>query len=482
MSQHRRNGADHLVRALTLVPAAALVVTNVIGSGVFLKARVMTCNVGSPSLVILAYVVAGIFTLAGALTFAELSTVMPRSGGQYNFIGAAFGRVWAFLFGWTATFVDGSGSTAALAIVFAIFFNDLIGGGLSHGAGQLVSLGALGIVMVLNFASARANGVVASVVTALKVALVLGIALGAFLLSDGTWDNYALSGANGVCEGVADGARLGMAGFAAAVVGALWSYNGWTIAALVAEEVDDPGKTLPRALIVGSVLLVGLYAFVNAAYFYVLTPDAVASVSESSSVAGEVVARFLGAGAAGIMAAGLLTSAFGALHSTVLSNARLPFAMARDGLLPRRLATIAKRSHVPANAVVLISIVATAFVVSGTFDLITDLVVFGLLIFNGLGVAAVFVLRKTMPDVHRPFRVPGYPVVPALFLVATVYLMVNTLVTTPGRALAGLAIIASGLPVYFYYAGRAGPARPEDFLGGTGASFDARAGGPRPGS
>ncbi len=454
-----------LVRGLSFVPAAALVVTNVIGSGVFLKARVMTCNVGTPSMVILAYVVAGVFTLAGALTFAELSTVMPRAGGQYNFIGAAFGRVWAFLFGWTATFIDGSGSMAALAIVFAIFFNDLIGGALAGTTAQMLSVGALIIVMMLNFASARANGIFASVVTGLKVALVVGIALGAFALSDGSWGNYAHTGAAGSCEGVAAGVRLGVAGFGAAVVGALWSYNGWAIASLVAEEVDDPGTTLPRALMVGSVLLVCLYALITAAYFYVLTPEEVASVSESSSVAGEVVAKFLGAGAASVMAAGMMTSSFGALHSTALSNARLPFAMARDGLLPKRLSAITRRSHIPANAVILISVFAIAFAVSGTFDLLTDLIVFGLLIFNGLGVAAVFVLRQKMPDVRRPFKVPGYPVLPALFLLATIYLMINTLATTPGRALAGLAIIASGLPIYAYYARRIGPSRPEDFLG-----------------
>ena len=473
MTQGTSNTSSrHLVRGLTLIPAAALIVTNVIGSGVFLKARVMTCNVGTPSMVILAYVVAGIFTLAGALTFAELSTVMPRAGGQYNFIGAAFGRVWAFLFGWMATFIDGAGSMAALAIVFAIFFNDLIGGALSSTNAQMISVGILIVAMALNFASARSNGIFASVVTALKIALVVGIALGAFILSDGMWGHYAQSGAAGTCEGVAPGVRLGFAGFGAAVVGALWSYNGWAIASLVAEEVKDPGKTLPRALIGGSILLIGLYVLINAAYFYVLTPETVASVSESSSVAGEVVARFLGAAAATVMAVGLMISSFGALHSTALSNARLPFALARDALLPHRLSIITKRSHIPANAVILLSVCAIIYALSGTFDLLTDLIVFGLLIFNGLGVAAVFVLRKRMPDVARPFKVPGYPVVPALFLLATIYLMINTLVTTPGRALIGLAIIAAGLPVYFYYSRKIGPSRPEDFLGDGGGSLN----------
>ena len=456
--------SPRLLRGLTLVPATALIITGVIGSGVFLKARVMTCNVGSPWLVLLAYVVAGIFTMAGAMSFAELSTVMPRAGGQYNFIGAAFGRVWAFLYGWMATFIDGAGSMAALAIVFAIFFSDLIGGTLSGANAQLIAIGILLIVMVLNFASARANGIFGTVVTGLKVFLVVGIALGGFFLSDGSWGNYGMSGAAGVCEGVAPGAMLGISGFAAAIVGALWSYNGWAMITMVAEEVDDPAKTLPRALIGGSTLLIALYVLINAAYFYVLTPIEVASVSETSSVAGQVVIRFLGSTGAVLMAIGMMTSVFGAIHGTALSNSRLPFAMARDGLLPAWLAKITKGSRIPANAVIVMSAVAVMMAVSGTFDILTDLIVFGLLLFNGLGVAAVFVLRKKMPDIPRPYKVPGYPIVPALFLLATIYLMLNTLVTTPGRALAGLGIIAVGLPVYYYYSRKLPPSKPEDFL------------------
>jgi len=455
-----------LVRALTLVPATAIIVTNVIGTGVFMKARVMTCNVGTPGLVLLAYTVAGIFTLAGALTFAELSTLMPRAGGQYNYIGASFGRVWAFLFGWTETFIDGAGSTAAIAIVFAVFFNDLIRGALSDRDAQLLAAGIIIFLSALNFASARANGFLASAVTVIKVALILGIAFGAFMLSDGSWAHYAASGAAGTCQGVSMDARLGIAGFGAAIVGALWSYNGWAVVTFVAEEIDNPSRTLPRALIGGTVLLILLYVFVNAAYFYVLTPTEVASVPENTaSVAGEVVFRFLGAGAASVMAIGLMFSSFGALHSNILTVGRVPFALARNGLLPRWAATVSKHTRVPIGGVLIVGVFAVAFSLSGTFDVLTDLIVFGLLIFNGLAVAAVFVLRRKLPDAPRPYKAWGYPIVPLLFLLATVYLMLNTLFATPGRALVGLAIIASGLPVYAYYARKRGPSRMEDFLG-----------------
>ena len=453
-----------LVRSLTLIPAAALVVTGVIGSGVFLKARVMTCNVGTPGMVLLAYFVAGIFTLAGALTFAELSTLMPRAGGQYNYIGAAFGRVWAFLYGWMETIIDGAGSSAALAIVFAIFFNDLVNGALSEKEAQFLAVGIIIIITALNFASARSNGLIATFVTFLKIALVVGIAVGAFILSDGSWSHYASTGAAGLCEGVPMESRLGIAGFGAAIVGALWSFNGWALVSYVAEEVDSPGRTLPRALIGGTVLLIVLYVLINASYFFVLTPEEIASVPESSSVAGEVIARFLGSGAAALMAIGLMLSSFGALHSSILTIARVPFALSRDGLLPRWISMVSKRSHVPIGGVIVLGVISIIFSVSGSFDLITDLIVFGLLIFNGLAVASVFVLRRKLPNAPRPYRVWGYPIVPGLFLLATVYLMVNTLVATPGRALIGLGIIACGLPVYAYYSRKVGPSKPEDFL------------------
>jgi basic amino acid/polyamine antiporter, APA family len=210
-----------LVRGLTLIPATALIVTNVIGTGVFVKARVMTCNVGTPWMVLLAYLFAGILTLGGALTFAELSAMMPRSGGQYNYIGAAFGRVWAFLYGWMETLLDGAASIAAVAIVFVIFLNDLLGGTLSSVQVQLLTVGTIVAVTLLTLASMHTNGILATVITALKVVLVAGIGAAAFVFSNGSWAHFAASGAGGACEGVSAGARLGVTGFGAAVIGAL---------------------------------------------------------------------------------------------------------------------------------------------------------------------------------------------------------------------------------------------------------------------
>src|ERR1700730_3691297 len=453
-----------LVRGLTLIPATALIVTNVIGTGVFVKARVMTCNVGTPWMVLLAYLFAGILTLGGALTFAELSAMMPRSGGQYNYIGAAFGRVWAFLYGWMETLLDGAASIAALAIVLVIFLNDLLGGTLSSLQVQLLTVGTIVAVTLLTLASMHTNGMLATVITALKVVLVAGIGAAAFVFSNGSWAHFTVSGAAGACEGVSAGARLRLTGFGAAVIGALWGYNGWADISFVAEEVRDPERTVPRALIGGSVLIIALYLLVNAGYFYALEPKTVASVPEASSVEGVVMLRMLGAGGASLLTIGMMLSTFGALHSLSLSVARLPFAMARDGLLPRTFATISPPARVPSHAILLLGACAIGFAFSGAFDVLTDLIVFMLLLFNGLAVASVYVLRRTLPDAARPYRVWGYPVVPMLFLLATAYLMINTLLATPGRALAGVGIVALGFPLSAYYARHLPPGRPEDWL------------------
>jgi len=457
--------APRLVKGIGLVAAVALMVTNAIGTGVFLKARVMICNVGTPEMVLLAYVVAGLFTLTGAMIYAELSTLMPRSGGPYNYIGAAFGRVWAFLYGWMETFIDGAAAIAALAIVFVIFFNDLLGGTLSPGASAALTVATLVFVTALNLASVRSNGALATVVTGLKVALIVGIAGCGFFFGDGSWVNYASTGAEGTCEGVPASARLGLTGFGAAIIAALWSYSGAAVIIMVAEEVRNPAQTLPRALASSVLVLIGLYVLINAAYFYALSPDTIASIPESTSVAGAVIARVIGAGAATLMAAGLMLCSFGSLHSSVLTMARVPFAMARDGFLPPMLARVSRTTHVPTNAVLLLGVCAIAFALSGTFDVLTDMVVFAVLIFEFLAVAAVFVLRKRMPAKQGAYRAWGYPFLPVAFLSATVLLTLNTLWALPGRSLAGLGLIALGLPVYAYYVRGRPPSKMEDWFG-----------------
>ncbi len=454
-----------LVRGLGLLAAAAIVIGDVVGTGVFLKARVMTCNVETAGMVMAVWLVAGLLSLAGALTYAELAALMPRAGGEYVFIRQAYGQLPGFLYGWTRFFVAGCGGIGGLAAGFAIFINILAGGALDAyrttigppgaqlavGGLQALAIAAIVVVTLVNCTTVAVSGRIALALTVFKILLVFGVGVGAMLIAEGSWAHFAQR-ATGTCEDVGAAARGGVAGFGAAMLGALWAYNGWNEVTYVAEEVKDPQRNLPLALIGGIAVIATLYIFVNATYFYVLTPTEVASVPLSSAVATEVVARAVGPAAASAMAGVLAMSIFGALLIAFLVSARIPYAMARDGMFFAALARLGPRSRVPIRALVAQGAWASVLVLSGSFDVLTDYAIFTILIFVSLATGSVYVFRRRLPDAERAYRVWGYPVVPALFLIVSVWLIVNTLLTTPGRALAGLGLMALGLPFYWYWA------------------------------
>ena len=453
----------NLLRSLTLAPTTALILANVIGTGVFVKARVMVCNVGSPEVVLAVWLAAGILSLAGALVYAELSSMMPRAGGEFHFIGAAFGPRWAFLYGWTKTISLGA-SAAAVAILCVVFLNDLVNASLSPIALSILPLLVIAIGTFFNLATVKVNGYATTLLTCVKVGLVLMVGLGAFLFADGTWVNFSLNSAGSSCEGVPESARHGVGGFGAAMLGALWGYNGWAIISALGGEVHNPKRNLPLALISGTGFIIILYLMINTAYFYVLTPNEVANVSENSSVAFEVASRFTGPGVAAVISACLMVSAYGTLHTTLLSGPRVPFAMARANLLPPSFGKLSDRS-VPAVAVVIIGVWSLVLAASGTFDVLTDMYVFVLWIFFAMNGAALIILRKRYPNFPRPYKVTGYPLVPVIFIFVAGYLLINTLLVTPGRALAGLGLILAGLPIYQYFEGRMNEIEPKVWLG-----------------
>lgn len=455
-----------LARGLSLVAAAAIVVGGIIGTGVFLKARVMTCNVGSPALVMLAWAGAGMLSLAGALAYAELAAMMPRAGGEYVFVREAYGRRLAVVYGWTQVSITYTASQAAKGIAFAIFLNALLAGALSStffsttiagrtislGGVQIVALIAIAVIALINCAAVSVNGTISTVLTFIKAALIIGIGAGAFVFAEGDWTNFYTSGSDGLCAGVAASAQGGLAGFGAAMLGALWAYDGWSNMTQIAGEVKNPQRNVPLGLIGGVLVVIVLYMVVNAAYFYVLPASAVASVPESSSVATEVVRNFLGATAVSFIAATMMTSTLGSLHTGVLAGARIPYAMSRDGLFFKRLGVATARTHVPANAVIAMAIWAGVLVLSGSFDELTDSVIFASYLFYGLVTASLFILRKRVPDAERPYRAWGYPILPALFLIVTSWLLVTTLITSPRQSLMGLGIVSLGFPIYWYFA------------------------------
>jgi APA family basic amino acid/polyamine antiporter len=451
-----------LIRGLGLIAAISVNVANIIGTGVFLKARVVTCNVGSPGKALAIWVFAGLLSLAGALTYAELLAMMPRAAGEYGIIRDAYGRPWGFIYGWTQFFIARTASGAALAMGFAIFLNDFIGGGLkvtifdvplpwggvfTFSRLQLVALAAIIITTLINCAAVSFSGGVASVLTGLKVLLLLGVGFGAFFYSGGDWGNLSLVNSGGTCEGVAV-TTGGVAGFAAGMLGALWAYDGWNNITFMAGEVKNPGRNLPLALIGGMLLVMGLYLFVNLSYYHVLTPTQIASVPESSSVAAEVVRRLLGSMVVTLMAAAMMTSSFGALHASILATARLPYALARDGLFFKSLAQVSPRTHVPVRSLIVLAFWTCVVALSGSFDTLTDYAIFALTLFYLLVAASVFIFRKKQPDAERTYRVWGYPFVPIIFILVSTWLIVQTIWSHPRQSGIGLGLILLGLPVY----------------------------------
>ncbi len=474
------NGDDKykLVRGLGLIAAISVIIGNVIGTGVFLKARVMTCNVGSPTWVIVAWIAAGLLSLAGALTYAELTAMKPEAAGPYVFLRDSYGRLSSFLFGWMQMFIARTGSQASVAVVFAIALNDYLGGGLKQTlfqttvfgypyevtSLQLIAIVIIAIFTTLNCLSVSMSGQIATALTMIKVALVLFVGFGAFLfVTGGSFENFSLMSTGGACEGVGDSVRFGsgeytfFAGFAAAMLAALWGYDGWDNLSFVAGEVKDPNRNIPIAIIGSVFLVIVLYVAVHFAYFYILDPTAIASVSKDSSVAMVVVSKFFGGDvlslatgvAVAIFTVGLMLSSLGTLHTSILSASRIPYAMAKDGLMLR---TFEKTSvnAVPVYGVLFQGVWASILALSGSFDTLTDYVIFGSWIFYALVTSSIFVFRRKYPNAERPYRAWGYPVVPIVFLLVSGWLLVSTMVNTPQQSFTGILLIILGLPVYYY--------------------------------
>lgn len=473
------NETRTLIRGIGLIAAVSIIIGNVIGTGVFLKARIMTCNVGTPEWVLTAWIAAGLLSLAGALTYAELTAMKPQAGGEYVFLRDAYGRLSSFLFGWMQMFIAKPGSQAAAGMAFAIGLNDFIGGGkLAQAvflktsiAGypfeismiQVVALMVILIFTTLNAATVVISGQVATALTGIKIALILFVGVGAFIWVTGDFAHFSMVEQGGTCEKVAESARYGSAtysfaaGFGAAILGALWGYDGWNNLTFVAGEVKDPGRNIPLAIIGSTILVIFLYVFVHVGYFYVLDPTTIASVPISSSVAKVVVSGFFGGDAASLatgvavalFTVGLMLSSLGTLHTSILSGSRVPYAMANDGLMHRALARLSI-TNVPVRALIFQGILASILALTGSFDTLTNYVVFGSWIFYALVASSIFVFRKRYPDAVRPYRVWGYPVVPIVFILVAGWLLINTIVTDTVQSLIGILLIILGLPFYYY--------------------------------
>jgi amino acid transporter len=445
------------VKGLGPWASLAIVVGTMIGTGIFLVPSTMAANAQSVGLVFLAWVAGGVLSLFGALTYAELGAAIPEAGGDYAYLNRGFGPRWGYLFGWMHSIVGRPCSIATIAaglLRFTSFLYPNVGVRLLTypiwvpfakapydfvvTPAQPLAVCAIALITLVNYLGVRLGGRVQVVLTAIKILAIAAVAAMGLFMGHGGLANfrpflpYAWSA--GTWSGVL-----------AAMVAAAWAYDGWSNVSLVGSEVIEPQKNIPRALVGGVGLVMLLYLLVNAAYFWALPFSAVA---HSQQVASDVVASFAGYRAARWLTVAMMISALGTLNSSILSGARVPYAMGRDGLFFRFTGEVHPGFRTPGGALVLQAYLASVLALTGTFEELFSLFIFAQWIFYGLVTASVYGLRRREPDLLRPYRTWGYPWVPAVFVVGALALTINLWWQQPVRSSIGLAIILLGLVFY----------------------------------
>lgn len=442
---------DSLKRTLGARDLVLVVVGTVIGSGIFIvPGAVLRQTGGQVGVALLVWLVAGVLSLLGALTYAELGAADPDAGGLYTYIRDAFGPLPAFLYGWATFFVISSGSMATLAVAFSGYLDQLVP--LDPLAAKLVAILMLAVIAVINVRGARRGADVQNWGTAIKAGAI--VLLSVLLLVSG----------GGLAETRAVGfwpeemSLSVLSGVGLALLGVLWAYEGWQYVTFCAGEAHEPQRTLPRAIVAGTAALIAIYMLANVGYIAALGPERAAGTDR---IAAEAAGTVFGPLAGKLVALVILVSMFSATNGLALTSPRLYYAMSRDGLFFRRLAEVHPRFGTPAFAIAASAAWAAVLAATGTFVQLLTYVVFAGWIFYALGALAVFVFRRRHPERVRPFRVPGYPLTPLLFVAAAAAIVLNTLVVQPTQALLGLGIILLGLPAYFTWRGRFAPKHAE---------------------
>jgi APA family basic amino acid/polyamine antiporter len=439
-----------LARDLGVGPATAIVVGTIIGSGIFLVPSEMMQAVGSAKLVFLAWLVGGLLSFFGALTYAELGAMKPQAGGEYVYVRDAYGPLGGFLYAWTTLLISKPASIATITAgfvrilgtfsVFAFFAQPIVMRPFPVSYGQLAAIAAAVFISFLNYIGVKKAGEFQLIFTILKVAIIIGIGLACFGSSTGGWRNFATE---------FTGAKGGVAGFMAALVAALWAYDGWNDLNQVAGEIRRPERNIPIALIVGVAIVGGLYVLVNAGVQYVLPAAAVAA---SPRPASDAVALVLGGLGASIVSAGMALSMLVTLNGTTMSGARVPFAAARDGYFFPSVARVHPRFLTPSSSILLQLMLAVALLLVGdNFRQLFTLAIFAEWLFYMITASTAFVFRRREPNAVRPYRVWGYPVVPALFVLASAVLLYYTFTGNLLNSALGCLVILAGVPVFYYF-------------------------------
>lgn len=456
MPMLKKNGVrPELARDLGLSHAGAVVVGTIIGSGIFLVPAEMMQAVGSARLVYLAWMVGGLLSFFGAITYAELGAMKPQAGGEYVYVRDAYGPLAGFLYSWTTFLISKPASIATITTglvriletfpVFSFlarpFFSEqFTAHTFTITNGQLFAIGATILISALNYIGVRRAGEFQLLFTLLKIAIIIGIVAVGFSYRGGTWANFATE---------FSGAKGGMVGFFAALVAALWAYDGWNDLNMVAGEIRNPQRNVPLSLIWGVATVGALYVLVNAAVQYVL-PAAAVAVSERP--ASDAVALVLGRAGAGLVSAGMAISMLVTLNGSIMSGARVPFATARDGYFFKAIAEVHPRFRTPSIAIVVQCLLAVILLLlGGNFRQFFSLAIFAEWLFYMITGSTVFVFRRREPRADRPYKVWGYPIVPALFIVVSAVLLYYTFVGNLKSSAAGCVVILAGVPVFYLF-------------------------------
>ena len=431
--------ADSLARTLGTRDLTLLVIGNVIGSGIYLVPSSVLAQSGeSVPIATAVWLVGGVLSLMGALSYGELGAMDGGggSGGLYAYIRDGFGAFPAFLYGWTLFFVIGAGTIATLAVAAANYMTQFMP--MSPRQKSIAAVTLIVIMTAINVRSTRDSATVQNLATGIKVLAILGISALLFILGKG-------SAATPVAHTVTPAS---FSGVGLSIISVLWAYEGWQYVTFMSAEAKEPQRSLPRAITLGTLSLIAIYLIANFAYLAALGP---ARVAGSERVAGEAVAAVFGPAAGGLVAAVIIVSMYSAAHSTVITVPRVYFAMANDGLFFKRLAEVHPRFNTPALAIVASCAWAAVLAITGTFEQLLTYVVFIGWIFYALGAAAVIALRIKRPDAVRPFKVPGYPLTPILFVLAASVIVGNTIVSQPKQAAIGIAVVLAGAPAYLIW-------------------------------
>ncbi len=458
MEPRPHQSPPELARDLGVSHATAVVVGTVIGSGIFLVPAEMMQAVGSARLVYLAWLVGGLLSFFGALTYAELGAMKPEAGGEYIYVRDGYGPLPGFLCAWTWFLVAKPASIATLATGFVrvlgtfpalgFFSRNLIGAPFAITYGQLVAIASAVLISALNYIGVKKAGEFQLIFTVLKVAIILSIVGIGFSYSQGSWRNFA---------GTYPGATGGMAGFMAALVAALWAYDGWNDLNMVSGEIRHPERNIPIALIAGVAAVGLLYMLVNAAVQYVLPAGTIAA---SPRPASDATAAALGALGAGIVSIGMAVSMLVAMNGTVMSGARMPFAMARDRYFFSALAQVHPRFHTPSVAIIVqATFSGILLLLGGSYRQFFSLAIFSEWLFYMVATSTVFIFRRREPDAPRPYRVWGYPAVPVLFVLAAAVLLYYTFTDNLRNSALGCLVILAGVPVFWAFARKRSVAR-----------------------